>query len=81
MDTILVTGAGGQIGAELVPALRERFGAERVIASDIRMPATTPAQGPFEHLDTTRPDQVQEVVRRYGVRTIYHLAAMLSAVR
>ena len=80
MDTILVTGAGGQIGAELVPALRERFGAERVIASDIRMPAAVSAQGPFEHLDTTRPDQIQDVVRRYGVRTIYHLAAMLSAV-
>ncbi len=42
--------------------------------------ATTAPQGPFEYLDCTRADQVQEVVRRYGVRAIYHLAAMLSAI-
>ncbi|HZT52049.1 MAG TPA: NAD-dependent epimerase/dehydratase family protein [Stellaceae bacterium] len=80
-DPILVTGAAGQIGAELVPALRRVFGTASVIASDIRMPApAAAAEGPFEHLDCTRPEQVQEVVRRHGVRTIYHMAAMLSAV-
>jgi nucleoside-diphosphate-sugar epimerase len=81
-DMILVTGALGQIGSELVPALRERYGGDRVIASDVRMPAAgaiDPA-GPFEHIDCTRLEQIQDVVRRYGVRTIYHLAAMLSAV-
>ncbi|HUZ75247.1 MAG TPA: NAD-dependent epimerase/dehydratase family protein [Stellaceae bacterium] len=82
MDNILVTGAAGQIGAELVPALRRRFGADRVIASDIRMPATGAAEadGNFEHLDCTRPEQLQDVVRRRGAGTIYHLAALLSAV-
>jgi nucleoside-diphosphate-sugar epimerase len=82
MDAILVTGAAGQIGSELVSALRERHGAERVIASDIRIPAAQAAtgQGPFEHLDCTKPDQIQDVVRRQGIRGIYHLAAMLSAV-
>jgi nucleoside-diphosphate-sugar epimerase len=82
MDAILVTGAAGQIGSELVPALRQEFGATRVIASDIRMPAssTTGGETPFEHLDCTRPEQIQEVVRRHGVRTVYHMAAMLSAV-
>jgi len=79
MDAILVTGAGGQIGSELVPALRQRWGAERVIASDIRMPPTPPA-GPFELVDCTRAEQIGEAIRRHGVRTIYHLAAMLSAV-
>ncbi|HTS90517.1 MAG TPA: NAD-dependent epimerase/dehydratase family protein [Stellaceae bacterium] len=79
MDAILVTGAGGQIGSELVPALRRRWGEERVIASDIRMPAS-PAAGAFELLDCTRPEQIFEAIRRFGVRTIYHLAAMLSAV-
>jgi nucleoside-diphosphate-sugar epimerase len=82
MDTILVTGAAGQIGSELVLALREKYGADRVIASDIRIPAAqaAAAQGLFEPLDCTRPEQVQDVVRRHNVRTIYHLAAMLSAV-
>jgi len=81
MGTILVTGAAGQIGSELVLALREKYGADRVVASDIRIPAApaTPA-GPFEHLDCTRPEQIQDVVRRHDVTTIYHLAAMLSAV-
>jgi len=81
MDTLLVTGAAGQIGSELIPALRQKYGASRVIASDIRMPASSTAgDGPFEHLDCTKPDQVQEVVSRHGVRTIYHLAALLSAI-
>ncbi len=80
-NAILITGALGQIGSELVPALREKYGAERVIASDVRMPiADMPAlSGPFEHIDCTRLDQIQDAVRRHGVRTIYHMAAMLSA--
>src|SRR5581483_10559864 len=81
MTTSLVTGALGQVGAELVPALRARDGADRVIASDVRMPqpGARVADGPFEHIDCTRPQQIQDAVRRHGVRTIYHLAALLSA--
>jgi len=82
MEQILVTGALGQIGSELVPALRERYGAERVVAADLRMPpAGAPGEGgPFEHLDCTHLRDIQEVVGRYGVNTIYHLAGILSAV-
>ena len=82
MGAILVTGAAGQIGSELVAALRERHGAAQVIASDIRIPpsSTAVAAGPFEPLDCTHADQVQDVVRRHGITTIYHLAALLSAV-
>ena len=79
---ILVTGALGQIGAELVPELRRRFGSERVVASDIRMGRQGdrhPAP-PFEVVDCTSLRQIQEVVRTYDVGTIYHLASLLSAL-
>ncbi len=82
MRRILVTGALGQIGTELVPALRERYGADRVVASDHRMmPADAiVAEGPFEQVDCTRIEQIQEAVRRYNIGAIYHLAALLSAL-
>jgi nucleoside-diphosphate-sugar epimerase len=78
---ILVTGALGQIGSELVPELRRRFGGDRVIATDLRiMPlGSSGDNGPHEHLDCTEYQQMAEVVRRYDVGTIYHLAALLSA--
>jgi nucleoside-diphosphate-sugar epimerase len=79
MERILVTGALGQIGSELVPILRERYGLDRVIASDIRMPPRD-HDGPFEFVDGTNPRQVQEVVQRHAIDTVYHLAALLSAV-
>lgn len=81
MRRILVTGAAGQIGSELVPALRERYGAESVVASDVRVPPATAArEGPFEHLDCVHIRELDGVVARRDVGTIYHLAALLSAV-
>lgn len=81
MRRILVTGALGQIGSELIPALQAHYGAEQVIASDLRvMSAGRLAAGACEHLDCTQPQQVLEVIRRHDIGTIYHLAALLSAV-
>jgi nucleoside-diphosphate-sugar epimerase len=80
---ILVTGALGQIGSELVPELRKRYGADQVVASDIRMMTRDQllrTEGPFDFLDCTNQRQVQEVVQRHDIHTIYHLVALLSAV-
>ena len=81
MPTILVTGALGQVGSELVPALRARYGAHTVIATDLKVlpPSGAGALAPYGHLDCTEPHQLHEAVRRYDVGTIYHLAALLSA--
>ncbi len=82
MRSVLVTGALGQIGSELVTALRKRHGSDRVIASDIREPAAGvgSVEGPFERVDCTHIREIENVVRRYDVGTIYHLGALLSAV-
>ncbi len=83
MKKILVTGALGQIGSELVPALRARYGPEQVVASDVRMAATpgpADSEGPFEYVDCVHIRQIDDVVRRHEIDAIYHLAALLSAV-
>lgn len=79
---ILVTGAVGQIGSELTLALRERYGSDNVVAAGHR---TQPGQalrdsGPFEFIDVRQRETIEEVVKRYNIDTIYHLAAILSAV-
>lgn len=82
MTTFLVTGALGQVGTELTLALRARYGAEAVLATDVRRPAPGHllSGGPYEQLDCTDARALHELVARRGPRTVYHLAALLSAV-
>jgi len=82
MKKILVTGALGQIGTELVTRLREVYGADNVIATDIRKPEDNEVVngGPFEILDVTDGKAMIEISKKYNVDTIMHLAALLSAV-
>lgn len=80
MRRVLVTGAAGQIGTELVPALRGRYPDAVVEASDIRTGDPILEEGgPFVTLDVTRPEAVARRVAEDRVDTIFHLAAILSA--
>ena len=81
MKRILVTGAGGQIGSELVPALRAQYGSSRVVATDIRPAGEDQlGSGPFQTLDATDPIALGAAAVRFRADTIFHLAAILSAV-
>lgn len=77
-DTILVTGAGGQLGTELVLALRKIY--KNVIASDLKDGSAELKQGgEFLRLDVLYKNGLNDCVKRFGITQIYHLAAILSA--
>lgn len=82
MKKVLVTGSTGQIGAELTPALRLRFGAENVIAAGHRTEPTEVFRtaGPYVTFDIRDKESLDKVIQQYDVGTIYHLSALLSAV-
>lgn len=75
---ILVTGALGQIGSELTSALREMYGVENVLATDIREKEEV-QDSYYERLDVMDENSISSIVEKHGIDTVYHLAAMLSA--
>jgi nucleoside-diphosphate-sugar epimerase len=79
---ILVTGATGQIGSELTLELRKKCGKNNVVAAGHkRRPNPQLSEsGPFEYVDTLNQESIKKVVEVYDIDTIYHLAAVLSAV-
>jgi len=81
MKRILITGALGQIGSELVSFLRKRYGKENIIASDIKpIPEEmTNQDGIFEHIDCLNAQEIYSVIKKYKINTVFHLAAVLSA--
>lgn len=79
MENILVIGAAGQIGSELVIELRKRYGAQQVFATDIKQaPEDVVNGGPFEILDVLDSNRLIHFVIRHKITQIYHLAAVLS---
>ncbi|WP_226641816.1 L-threonine 3-dehydrogenase [Mesobacillus subterraneus] len=80
MKKILITGALGQIGSELTVKLRDIYGQDNVIATDIRKTDSEAAvNGPFEILDVMDANKMVELSKKYEVDTIMHMAALLSA--
>lgn len=81
MKKILVTGALGQIGSELTDSLREKYGKDNVVATDIQEPCEENKKaGPCEKLDVLDKAALEGMVEKYSIDTIYHLGAILSAV-
>jgi nucleoside-diphosphate-sugar epimerase len=82
MKKILVTGAVGQIGSELTMELRKRYGAENVIATGRKTEPSDELRnsGPFHFINVNQIDTVEEIVKKYDIDTVYHMAAILSAV-
>jgi nucleoside-diphosphate-sugar epimerase len=76
-ERLLVIGANGQIGTVLVEALQQRYGHDRVIASDIRKPLEE--RGMFEQIDVLDKEQLSKIIKRHQITHLYHLAAILSA--
>lgn len=77
---ILIIGACGQIGSELTQKLREIYGVDQVIASDIRKGEQEVFEtGPFEIVDALNFDQVAAVIDKYKIDEVYLMAALLSA--
>lgn len=78
---IMVTGAMGQIGSELIPELREKFGAENVVAVGHRTQPTDDFRtaGPYETADAKDKEALKELIVKYEIDVIYHLVGVLSA--
>lgn len=78
---ILIIGAGGQIGTELVAALREKHGSENVVAADLREECPEKLQGgPYIRMDILDKENVREYIIKEAFTDVYLLAALLSAV-
>lgn len=77
---ILVTGSVGQIGTELVSALRARYGVNNVVASDIKAPPKEFPEGPFVWADVMNYDVMARVILENRIDSVVHLASLLSAI-
>jgi len=80
MKRILITGALGQIGSELTSFLRQKYGSENVLASDIKplSEGIIKQEGYFEHIDCLNAQEIYSVIKKYKIDTVFHLAAILS---
>lgn len=81
MKRIMITGALGQIGTELTLKLREIYGVDNVLATDLRRPeeGAKVLEGPFEELDVTDAERMDKLAADFKADTLMHMAALLSA--
>lgn len=77
-DKVLIIGAGGQIGLELLEELNKLYGPSNVVAADIKA-SDAFSNNPFEVLDVLNKDALFNIVKKHGIKQVYLLAALLSA--
>lgn len=77
-ETILITGALGQIGSELTERLIQEHGKENVIVTDIKPANEVEIDCKYEQLDVLDQARIHQLVDQYNIKTVYHLAALLS---
>lgn len=79
MSKVIVTGANGQIGSELMLELREKYGKDEVLGVDLREPLDFLADGPFESFDATDKVKMDRLITEHEPKEVYHLVGILSA--
>lgn len=79
MKKILVTGALGQIGSDLLISLKEKYGSQNVIASDLAQEPHSIESTPYEKLNVLDQNKIEQVIQKHQITVVYHLAAILSA--
>jgi nucleoside-diphosphate-sugar epimerase len=77
MQTILVTGASGLVGSDLVPALQKKFGEKTVIALDFNNPCAS-FKGKFVKSDVRDKLLLEKIIKKNKITDVYHLAGLLS---
>jgi nucleoside-diphosphate-sugar epimerase len=76
-EQILITGANGQLGTVLAQRLISIYGSDKVIVTDINTPNVDYVH--FELLDVMNKKAVDEIIQKYKITQVFHLAAILSA--
>lgn len=79
MEKILVIGASGQLGSELTIELSNIYGEANIIAADLHKPRTEEVHPIFEQLNVIDKKHLNEIISKYRITQVYHLAAILSA--
>ena len=82
MKKILVIGAGGQIGSDLVPVLQKTFGFNNVISAGYQndLPDHIINKGLYTYIDIRNKKQIEKNIQKYNIDTIFNLASILSAL-
>ena len=76
---VLILGGCGQVGTELATGLKEIYGNDHVVVSDIKSAEEARVNGPYETINVMDKDAIFEVIKKYKITQVYHLAALLSA--